>query len=219
MALTTLTSVKAQAGIAASDTSRDSQIRVFIDGIASLVKQHLNRNLESASYTEFYSGNGTPFLMLNQYPVTAVTSVCVDNSGFFGGAPGGFNPSLNLIEGVDYAIMSGANGVGSTGMLRRIGSTWPANPTRTPGVLQNRPGISTGNIKVQYSAGFVVVPPAIAMAVNSAVIKQLSMAAIGGAASQMSYEDASVSFLPTTDAFKLFGSIESTLATFRSIPI
>ena len=62
MALTTLLSVKAQAGIAVGDTGRDAQLRSLIDGITSLVKQQLNRDLESTEYVEFYSGDGSPFL-------------------------------------------------------------------------------------------------------------------------------------------------------------
>lgn len=219
MALTTLNSVKAQAGIAVGDTSRDSQLKSFIEGITSLIKQQLNRDLESKEYTEYYSGDGSPFLLLRQYPVTAVLLVCVDDSGYFGSAPGGFDSSLNLVDGIDYALTSGAGGVGSTGMLRRIGTTWHRFPSRAIGVVQNLPGIPSGNIKVQYKAGFEVVPPAITMAVNAAILKQLSMAMVGGGASQMGYEDASVSFLPPTDAARLFGSIESTLANYRSIPI
>ena len=219
MALTNLTSVKTQAGIAASDTNRDAQIRAFVDGITSLVKQQLNRDLESTDYTEFYSGNGSPFLLLRQYPVTSVALVCVDDSGFFGAGPGGFNTSLNLANGTDYALISGASGVGSTGVLRRIGTTWHGLPSRAFGVIQNLPGIPSGNIKVQYKAGFVVIPPAITMAVNSAVIRQLSTAASGGAASAISYEDASIGFLAPSEAAKLLGTIESILATYRSIPV
>ena len=74
-------------------------------------------------------------------------------------------------------------------------------------------------VRIQYFAGFAVIPPAISMAVNAAVIKQLTMAAIGGAASQISYEDASVGLLAPSESAKLFGSIESTLANYRSIPV
>ena len=219
MALTTLMSVKSQGGIPAADTSRDGQIRILIDGITSLVKQQLNREIESAEYTEYYSGDGSPFLLLRQYPVTSVSLVCLDDAGYFGAAPGGFDSSLNLVEGVDYALMSGVAGLGATGTLRRIGTTWHRYPSRAIGVIQNLPGIPSGNIKVQYTAGFDVVPPAIVMAVNAAILKQLAMSSFGGAASQLGYEDASVSFVAPADVAKLFGSIESILANYRSIPV
>ena len=219
MSLTTLTSVKAQGGIAPNDTTRDTQLRSLIDGVSSLVKQQLNRDVESKDYIEYYSGDDSPFLLLRQYPVTAVALVCVDDAGYFGARSGGFDTSLNLVNGVGYALMSGAGGMGSTGMLRRIGTTWHRIPSRACGVIQNLPGIPSGNIKVQYTAGFVVIPAAITMAVNAAVLKQALMAAAGGAASQVGYEDASVSFLSPSDAARLFGSIESTLANYRSIPI
>ena len=219
MALTTLLSVKAQGGIAASDTTRDTQLRSLIDGVTSLVKQQLNRDLESQDYVEYYSGNGSPLLLLYQYPVTAVSLVCVDDSGYFGAAPGGFDSSLNLVNGVDYVLMSGSGGSGSTGILRRIGTIWHRPPSRAWGVLANLPGIPNGNIKVQYTAGFVVIPPAITMAVNTLVLKLAMLATIGGAASQMGYEDASVGFLAPDEAARTLGSIESVLANYRSIPV
>ncbi len=219
MALTTLNSIKAQAGIAAGDTSRDARLRSFIDGVTSLVKQHLNRDLESTNYVEYYSGDGSSLLMLRQYPVTAVSLVCVDDGGYFGDAAGGFDTSLNLVEGVDYALMWGASGRGSTGLLRRIGTTWHRRPTRVQGTLANLPGSPGGNIKVSYTAGFVVIPPAIVMAVNALILMQVARAEIGGAASQMHYEDAGVSFFTPSATAQLMGSIESTLANYRSISI
>ena len=219
MALTTLNSVKTQGGIAPGDTSRDAQLRSLIDGITSLIKQHLNRDLESTNYVEYHSGNGTPLLLLRQHPVTAVSLVCVDDLGYFGTAPGCFAPSLNLVEGVDFALMSGANGQGSTGFLRRIGTIWHRPPTRAFGVLSNLPGTPNGNIKVQYTAGFPVIPPAITMAVNALILKHASQASLGGAASQMGYEDAHVSFFTPRDAVALLGGVESILADFRSLPV
>ena len=219
MALTTLASVKAQAGIGISDTSRDTQIRSLIDGISSLIKQQLNRELESREYVEFYSGSGSSILLLRQFPVTNVTQVCIDDAGYFGASPDGFDNSRNLIEGIDYALMSGARNLGSAGMLRRIGTTWNLRPYRAAGILQNMPGVPNGNIKIRYTAGFTTIPPAIMMAVNSAVIKQLALSAIGGGASQLSYEDSNISFVNADEATALFGTVETALAQYRSIAI
>jgi hypothetical protein len=219
MALTTLTSVKAQAGIAAGDTSRDAQFRSLIDGVTSLVKQQLHRDLESQTYVEYYSGDGSPILMLSQYPVTDVLRVCVDDSGYFGQVAGGFDPALNLVKGVDYALMSGVDGSGSTGLLRRIGTTWHRPPARARGILADLPGIANGNILVEYTAGFTVIPAAITMAVNALVLKQAAQAAMGGAASTLGYEDVHVGFFSPADAAKAVGCIESTLALYRSVPI
>lgn len=218
MALTTLMSVKAQAGIATADTSRDAQFRSLIDGVTSLVTQQLNRQLESQDYVEYYSGNGSPYLMLLQYPVTAVSLVSVNDSGDVGVATEN-DGSWNLVNGVDYALMPGARGLGSSGILRRLGTTWPRPSARSCGTLTVSPEIPAGNIKVQYTAGFAVIPPAITMAVNALVLKQAAQAAMGGAASQLSYEDAHVGFFSPADAAKTLGSIESTLALYRSIPV
>lgn len=219
MALTTLISVKTQSGISAADTSRDSQIRCLIDGVTSLVKQHLNRDLELQEYSEFYSGDGSPFLLLRQYPVVAVSSVCVDDAGYFGANPDGFDRTLELVEGNDFALMSGMGGTGSTGLLRRIGATWRRMPSRAIGVVENLPGLPNGNIRVQYSAGFAPIPLAIVMAVNSLVMRQLQQTSIGGVVQSMTYEDAAVSFINPADATKVLSSIESTLGNYKSISI
>ena len=219
MALTTLASVKAYAGIAATDTSRDIQLRYLIDAVNSLVTQQLNRNIEMSEYVEYYSGNGSALLMLNQFPVANVTYVCIDDVGYFGSNVGGFDQSQNLVLGVDFAIMSGAKGVGSNGILRRIGATWHCRPSRATGVIENLPGIPHGNIKVRYTAGFDVIPPAIVMAANSLIIKLAAQSPMGGAVQSISYEDASVTFMNPTDVSIVLGSIEATLANYRSIAI
>lgn len=219
MALTTIASVKAQGGILLGDSSRDAQLRVLIEGVTSFVKQLLNRDLESQEYVEYCSGDGSPILMLNQYPVTQVSLVCIDGSGYFGGSPNSFPAALNLVEGVDYALISGAKGSGSGGFLRRVGANWPRPSARQAGVLGELRGVANGNIKVQYTAGYLVIPPAITMAVNALVLKQASMGSLGGAASSMGYEDARVSFFDPKESGQMLGSIESILANYRSVPV
>jgi len=219
MALTTLNSVKNQAGISLADTSRDGQLRVWIDGMTSLVKRHLNRDIESREYVEYYTGDGSPLLLLRQFPVTAVTTVCVDNEGYFGALESSFDSSMNLAEGTGYALVSGGYGPGSNGIIRRIGAVWSRPSARARGVLQTLSGSNVGNIKVQYTAGFATIPAALQLAVNSAVIKQLATAGFGGAVSQLSYEDASIGFVSPSDGSALLGTVESILASYRSVPI
>lgn len=219
MALTTLNAVKHQAGISLSDTSRDTQLRSFIDGVTSLVKQQLNRDLELSTYTEYYSGNNKPILILRQYPVVSVTRVCVDNGAYFGDASGAFPVANDLVSGVDYALLDGLNGKGGQGILRRIGGTWYGRPYRELGTVENLAPVGNGNILVTYTAGYTTIPAAISMAVNSLVVRLTTQASIGGGAKSMSYEDASVSYLTPADFASVFGAVESTLANYKSIPI
>lgn len=180
-----------------------------------MIKQTLHREIESTNYTEYYSGNGTPILQLLQYPIISVTRVNEDQGSFFGQGSDANPVALDLVQGVDYSIMAGAKGIGSSGWLRRINRTWYRRPAYSPGKVALQPGMPSGNILVVYTAGISPVPPAIQMAVNSAVMRAVTAANLGGAAQTMSYEDASVSFFAPDDMVKVFGSIENSLSHYR----
>ena len=167
MALTTLGEVKAQGNINPLDTSRDTQIKSLINGITDLVKQTLRRDIESTQYTEYYSGDNSSVLLLNQYPIISVSRVCLDDNAYFGQESGAFPASGDLVQGTDYAIMSGTKGVGSSGMLRRINQVWYRYPTVAPGKVALQTSAPPGNILVTYTAGFSPVPFGIKFAVNA----------------------------------------------------
>jgi hypothetical protein len=219
MALTNRNAVKAQAGISSSDTSRDTQIDLLISGVTSLVKQQLNRDIEAADYTEYYSGDNSPFLLLRQFPVNSITAIYYDNAAYFGDAPGAFDTSTLLTSGVDYSLMDGLNGKGGQGIVRRVGSIWYGRPSRRVGTVENLQPIDMGNIKVVYNAGYTIIPAAILMGVNMLISQLVMQASAGGGASSMSYEDAGVTFLTPDVAAKAWGSIASVFAQFKSIPI
>lgn len=219
MALTTLNDVKRIAGIALTDESRDTQLRALIDGVSSLVKQQLNRNIEAENFTEYYSGDGTPYLVLRQYPVISVTRICVDGGGYFGDAPYAFPASLDLVEGVDFALMDGLNGKGGQGILRRVGGTWYGRPYREIGTVENLKPVKGGNILVEYRAGYEVIPAAIKMGVSMAIVQIAMSAAVGGTPSSMTYEDASVTYLTPDVAAKAWGSVAGLFANYKSIPV
>lgn len=221
MSLTSVREVKNQAGINPGDLSKDAQIGMFINGIGDLVTQYLGRDIALTNYTEYYSGDGRPFLLLRQYPVVSVTLVCEDQTGYAGQNPSDpFDPSLNLVQGVDYMVMPGNNGIGSSGMLRRIGNRgWWSQPSKKAWHLSTEPPIPRGNIKVEYIAGFATIPPAIQMAVNDLVIQKVRSAAAGRMTSSESYQEASASWFGPGEMDKVFGSVKQVLGRYRSIPI
>jgi hypothetical protein len=218
-ALTTLASVKQQGGIASTDLTRDNRIRGLIDGVSSIVNKYLNRNLAADDYTEYYTGNNSPILQLRNYPVISVTRICVDLGGYSGQASGAFPASNDLVEGVDYCILPGANGIGSTGRIRRIGQAWYTPASRALGQVVNQQPSDVGNIMVVYRAGYEQVPPAIQMAVNELVVQKLTTGTVGGGIESMSYEDGAATFFSPDDQKMLFGSISQTLGCFKSIPV
>jgi hypothetical protein len=219
MALSTVPSCMAQAGMVSVTDAQSAQMQAFINGISDLVYHQLHRNFDVRTYTEFYSGDGSPFILLRQYPVISVTSICEDPEGNFGQTAGGFDSSLNLVQGVDWVLMAGQNGIGSSGMIRRIKGAWWARHTRELGIVSNLPPLPSGNIKIVYTAGYSPIPYAIQMAVNSAVMRAMATAAAGGAAQSMSYEDATMTYVSPADLAMIFGTIESTLGSYKAIVI
>ena len=210
MALTTLNSVKNQAGISLADTTLDLQIRSFIDGITARVKRQLNRDIEQQIYNEYYSGDNSSILFLKQYPVVTINSIIVDDTAYFGQGPG--SSPTTLVAGTDYALMAGYNGIGSSGAVRRINGTWRAWDHRRWGIVSRLPPLPSGNILVNYTAGYSPVPADIQMTVNLAVMKMIAMAATGSPIASNSYEDASESYFSPELAASVFGSIENNLA-------
>lgn len=74
--LVTLADVKRHLGTAA--TSDDALLSSLITQVSSAVASRLSRELLTGARTETRDGNGKTKLVLNDYPVTAVSSVVVD---------------------------------------------------------------------------------------------------------------------------------------------
>ena len=62
-----------------SGTADDQIISTLINAVSGLVCGYLNRNLVRATYTEYYSGDGSQSLMLRNYPVVSITSIYEDD--------------------------------------------------------------------------------------------------------------------------------------------
>lgn len=219
MAWSTVSQVKTQAGIDQSDTSKDAQIQILLDGLTSVLLQELGRDISVTSYMEYHSGDNSQILLLQQRPIISVTRVNIDYSGEFGQGVNAFDPTQDLVAGTDYAIMAGTQGIGSSGMLKRINGSWPRRATYVIGKVAPQYGAPNGNILVVYSAGYSPIPAAIIYAVNALVLSKLVTAAIGGAAQSMSYEDASVSLFSPKDLAGLIGTVERTIGSFRPFPV
>lgn len=160
MALTDRTALKLHLGIPAADTSEDSELDQWISGVEAAVLTFLNRNIESGSYTEYHDGHNWPELYLRQYPLTAVTSVHVDQDGFYGDASGSFPSETEWSRGVDYAIPRTDEDEGNRGLLKAL--KWRNFDPGSSGIWPQ----GSGNIKVVYTAGYSSVPAEISLAVN-----------------------------------------------------
>lgn len=153
MALTTAAQVKQFLSI--TTATEDSFFDIVLPAVEAEVKIFLDRDIESQSYVDYYGGNGTRVLCLNEYPVTSVTDVREDAQGYFGSVTNSFGTDTVLVSGEDYVLAKdGRNQLAEVGRLIRLNGVWPCRYEWKRGLLTAavKPGI--GNIKVTYTAGY-----------------------------------------------------------------
>lgn len=167
-ALTTLAATKVYLDEDGSDD--DTLLGAILDGVEVAVGRFCrplqndgtNHPLASYSDTEYYSGEGMDELWLRRFPVTAITSVHVDQNGYGGHGSSPFPASTewtlgtDFVPGFDYgnlrnlgrivSLRSGASGV--------FGNSWP---------------IGTQNVKVIYTAGYATTPDDLETAIHMLV--------------------------------------------------
>ena len=218
MTWTTKTTIKALLGIA--DTSLDNVIELLIPQAEELVKGYLQREIEQATYTEYYSGTGTQILILNQSPVQSVTSVYENPGGFYGEGENAFPSSSELVQGTDFVLRkdhASTTEVSNSGILYRLGTVWPRPFTSQRGQLASAPGTGKGNIKVIYTAGWETVPADIQFATNRLVTSMLESRSRTGRLQAESIEDYSYSLAATGDETRLLDSVKGALARYRKV--
>jgi len=148
-------------------------VLLALSAASTAAERYCGRTFASTTYTEYYDGNGYPNLPLNQFPVTAVSSVYLDGAGGYGQISGTFGSTALLTQGEDYVW------VGTTGMLQLCASTaiWPMGFGVSVGSSWGWPGLKRrgatyrgwpkipGCIKVTYTAGYTTIPEDLRMAV------------------------------------------------------
>lgn len=168
MALTTLAQVKTHLQI--TDSALDAQLAALILGVDAAIKSDLRRNIESASYTEYYSGDWSNVLRLKQTPVSSITNVWLDTDGHWGQGDDPFADADLLVAGTDYALrIDQSDGTSLSGMLMKLGGCWPGVVRRSGARLVGEYAAGLGNIKVSYVGGYETVPYDITMAANQLV--------------------------------------------------
>ena len=122
--LTTIEAVKLMTG---ANTEDDSRTQELITKASFFANNYTGRILASQTFTEYYDGDGSTILFLNNYPITSVTTVHQDSDRAFG--------SDTLIDATDYLTYA------DNRKLYGIGTRWFKD-------------IQT--IKVVYVAGYVI---------------------------------------------------------------
>jgi uncharacterized phiE125 gp8 family phage protein len=159
-ALTTLADVKEHLRIEAADSTEDTFLEKLIDRCTSRIESHVNRKLKKRSYAELYDGSGTQKLLLNQFPITALTSVNIDQGQ-------DFLPSTDVdIEAIviqaEEGLLSWSGVVNSSSAFNA--GIWSAG---------------VRNIQVVYEAGYDPIPDDLAAACIKLVAVEFNRAREG----------------------------------------
>lgn len=78
--LSSVANLKAHVGIPSSDTSKDVLLGTILRGASKYIANQCNRSFELLERTEFYDGSGGDQLFLNNFPVTEIAEVKINDS-------------------------------------------------------------------------------------------------------------------------------------------
>ncbi len=166
--LTTLTNLHSVFGIPASDTTEDALLGLYITEASALIADWCGRTFSLNTWTEYYSGNNEPYLVLNDNPVVSVASV-YENENLYYGTPSGTDL---LTPGSDYALeLDGNDGTSRSGTLIRLSGVWLRPYGYKFGLISPVPMPAVGNIQVTYTAGYATVPTAVQTACEMLVAR------------------------------------------------
>ena len=132
-----LADAKVLLDIPSGNTTFDSVLYVLINFAAEFMESYTNRKLKSRSYTSAQvDGNGSTELMLNQWPVTAASSLVVaSDRNYTGGTSLGVWDGTSDMDSDDHVILHGEEG-----LLERVdGGVFPTG-SRT--------------VRLDYTAGY-----------------------------------------------------------------
>lgn len=157
----------------------DATLQQVLDAADQAVRDYCHQEFTQTARTEFYSGSGQRDLVLRQRPVSAVSAVYVDPTGYYGDGANAFAAETLQTIGVDYVLVRDDGSTGASGLLRRttqgwVGQPggygpwngWYAGPLATDGSWVGWPR-GEGNVKVQYTSGYATIPAAVVQAVNA----------------------------------------------------
>lgn len=158
LVITSLADLKTHLSI--TGAGEDTKLTQFLTQLESVFFDWANRassDFTSAAIVEYHSGDGTPEIVLKRRPVTALTDVWLDSSGYFGqGADTPFPDSTKLTKGTDVVVENLEENEDNPAILRRLSGTVDQT--------SNYWDRGVGNIKVSYTAGYTTTPVALPLA-------------------------------------------------------
>lgn len=122
--------------------------------------------------TEYYAGCDAQELLLRQRPVQSIASIYEDAGASYGQASGAFAASSLLTAGTDYALIQEQSGLSLSGIVLRLGGTWPGATEALRNILAQGRTKAAGNIKVTATYGSPIVPYDVVNAVHQICAEQ-----------------------------------------------
>lgn len=235
MALVAIDVFKTRLGV--TGTSQDGQLQQFLDEASAMVIDYCGRDFATRSYpgaeddgsgdSGLYCGDGSRILIVRQRPITAISSLYLDQSAEWNTNPdGAFASATQLTEGRDFAVRWDTCLPGTTtkaskcGIIERIGNTWPAMALYQPGKLGIQAVPARGNIKIAYTAGYTTIPQAVQSAVMQIATLLRRNADKGAPMSSESLGGYSYSLAgPQLGQFPELGSVRAALSPWREVVI
>jgi hypothetical protein len=184
-------------------TITDNQARHLIQLLAASedqIKRFCNRDfVYKAAGTEYCDARGTFDIQVARWPILpADVTVYEDWTGNYGQTSGAFDPTTTLLtRGTDYVVpvtRTWGDGQNHTGLLKRLGRTWPYRTVRPRGHLTAHADTLGGCVKVVYSGGYQLMPYSLKRAVWDLTTQTSEMSTFGRIANSESGEGYSVGY-------------------------
>lgn len=224
--LTNYSEVLAFAGLSQSLSDNETRFYALMIPAAERLLQDLcGRQFTYASAaTEFYDTFGTDSVVLKRTPVSpSGLAVYLDVNGNYGTTIGSFDSTTSLLtEGTDYVLERDTrrgDGLSYGGILRRIGTTWPASRQRPADLIGYARVPCKGCLKVTYTAGFTLIPQDIKLAVAEIVADRRQARTRGVAFQSQSGEGYSYSLADAASEARKIGSVMSVVNKYRKVVI
>ena len=136
----------------ADDTDNDERIDTYCNNVTSILETYCDRRFKSREYIEYYDGNGSDEFVVEQIPITSITSIYDDIGRLF--------EETSLIASTDYVY------------YEKDGRVVLVNGNNSSGYYIN---FSKGrqNIKITYTSGYVLIPNDLKMIATEIIIKKI----------------------------------------------
>ena len=143
----------------------DDKLTTMLRGAEDAVRAHCGRDLtdgfESKSRTYYppMTELGTTRIALPERPVTAITSIHIDSTGYFGVPSGAFASDTEQTSGTQYVLEMEDGTTSSSGVVIKLPGILGGSATAPSSQASVWPTY-TGGVKIIYTGGYVPRPNA-----------------------------------------------------------